>query len=86
MGWNELRIGTPGHPVLAGIDSGAHAYFVHSFTFRCANGGAVYADADYGGSVTAIVGRDNLIGTQFHPEKSQATGLALLRNFLRWHP
>jgi len=86
MGWNELGIRAKDHPVLAGIESGAHAYFVHSFTFRCANGGAVYADADYGGSIAAIVGRDTLIGTQFHPEKSQATGLALLRNFLRWHP
>jgi len=83
MGWNELHIATP-HPVLNGIDEGAHAYFVHSFELRARD--HVLATTDYGGAVTAIVGRDNLVGTQFHPEKSQAVGLQLLANFLVWRP
>lgn len=86
MGWNELNLKAPEHPVLAGIENGAHAYFVHSFALRCRAPAAVMATTDYGGAVTAIVGRDNLIGTQFHPEKSQATGLMFLRNFLKWRP
>jgi glutamine amidotransferase len=84
MGWNELDIGTTNHPVLAGIAQGAHAYFVHSYKMVCAEPGDTLATVDYGGPVAAVVGRDNLIGTQFHPEKSQATGLALIANFLRW--
>ncbi|HUO92039.1 MAG TPA: imidazole glycerol phosphate synthase subunit HisH [Rhizomicrobium sp.] len=83
MGWNELRIAKP-HPVLAGIEDGAHAYFVHSFELRAKD--HVLATTDYGGAVTAMVGRDNLVGTQFHPEKSQAVGLQLLANFLGWRP
>lgn len=83
MGWNELHIATP-HPVLNGIDEGAHAYFVHSFELRARD--HVLATTEYGGAVTAIVGRDNLVGTQFHPEKSQAVGLHLLANFLAWRP
>ena len=71
---------------LAGIASGAHAYFVHSYSLRCAEPGHVLASVDYGGPVTAMVGRDNLAGTQFHPEKSQSVGLRLLANFLRWRP
>lgn len=86
MGWNELRITAPDHPVLSGVETGAHAYFVHSYGFQGVAPGAVLADVDYGGPVTAIVGRDNLVGTQFHPEKSQATGLMFLCNFLRWRP
>ncbi len=92
MGWNELEFtgaghpGHPEHPVLAGIEPGAHAYFVHGYGIRCEAEEDVLAEADYGGKLTAIVGRDNLIGTQFHPEKSQATGLKLLANFLAWRP
>ncbi|MFV0246167.1 MAG: imidazole glycerol phosphate synthase subunit HisH [Qingshengfaniella sp.] len=85
MGWNDLRLDRP-HPVLAGIDSGDHAYFVHSYQFRTANPAHLLAHVDYGGPVTAIVGRDNLIGLQFHPEKSQAAGLRMIANFLTWQP
>ena len=64
-----------------------HAYFVHSYHFRAGRSGrSSLATADYGGPIAAVVGRDNLVGTQFHPEKSQATGLALIANFLRWRP
>jgi glutamine amidotransferase len=86
MGWNELTLRRSDHPVLAGIGNGAHAYFVHSFAFRCTQAASVLAEVDYGGPVAAVVGRDNLVGTQFHPEKSQAVGLTLLRNFLGWRP
>ena len=86
MGWNEIEIVTSDHPVLAGIESGAHAYFVHSFSLQCAHDKDILAGADYGGKLVAIAGRDNMVGTQCHPEKSQATGLALLGNFLRWNP
>jgi imidazole glycerol-phosphate synthase subunit HisH len=86
MGWNELQITAKDHPVLTAIPSGTHAYFVHSFSMRCADDANILATTDYGGAVTAVVGRDNMIGTQFHPEKSQATGLALLKNFLKWQP
>lgn len=85
MGWNDLVLhGT--HPVLAGVTTGQHAYFVHSYQFRVANPAHLLAHADYGEPVTAVVGRDTIIGTQFHPEKSQATGLAMIANFLRWTP
>ncbi len=83
MGWNELHISRP-HAVLNGIAEGAHAYFVHSFEFRAS--AYVLATTDYGGAVTAVVGRDNLLGTQFHPEKSQSVGLRFLANFLEWRP
>jgi glutamine amidotransferase len=86
MGWNELEPRGAGHPVLAGIAPGSHAYFVHSYAMTCRHGDQVLASVDYGGPVTAAVGRDNLVGTQFHPEKSQATGLTLIGNFLRWRP
>ena len=86
MGWNELQITAKDHPVLTAIPDGAHAYFVHSFSMRCADEDNVLAMTDYGGVVSAIVGRDNMIGTQFHPEKSQEIGLALLKNFLKWRP
>ena len=86
MGWNDLRIAATRHPVLAGIDSGTHAYFVHSYRFACARPGDVLADVEYGGPVAAAIGRHNLVGTQFHPEKSQATGLRFITNFLRWKP
>ncbi|MBL6946869.1 MAG: imidazole glycerol phosphate synthase subunit HisH [Rhodospirillales bacterium] len=86
MGWNELRIRKSNHPVLKGIESGAHAYFVHSYAMRCKHSGDVLLDVDYGGPVSAMVGRDNMVGTQFHPEKSQHTGLRLIANFLAWKP
>ena len=86
MGWNELAVAEPDHPVLAGVGDGAHVYFVHSYQVVCADAGDVLARADYGGPVTAMIGRGNMVGTQFHPEKSQATGLRLIENFLAWSP
>ena len=85
MGWNDL-IFHVSHPVFEGIETGQHAYFVHSYQFQVADPAHLLAHVDYGGDVTAIVGRDNMIGTQFHPEKSQATGLRMIANFLRWTP
>lgn len=85
MGWNELVDLAP-HPVLAGLQPGCHAYFVHSYIMRCAEPRNVLASCDYGGAFAAIVGRDNIVGTQFHVEKSQETGLALISNFLAWRP
>ncbi len=85
MGWNALEIDRP-HPVLAGIGTGDHGYFVHSYQFVAADPAHLVAWTDHGGPVTAVVARDNLIGTQFHPEKSQATGLRLIANFLGWAP
>jgi glutamine amidotransferase len=85
MGWNELSDLRP-HVLLEGITARAHAYFVHSFQLKASEPATVLALTDYGGPVTAMVGRDNLAGTQFHPEKSQATGLRLIANFLRWNP
>jgi glutamine amidotransferase len=85
MGWNVLER-VAAHPVLAGIEDGAHAYFVHSFEIKPANARMVLAQTDYGGKIAAMVGRDNMVGTQFHPEKSQETGLRLIANFLRWRP
>jgi glutamine amidotransferase len=81
MGWNDLRIAAPGHALLAGIRDGDHAYFVHSYHAVC-DRAAVLASADYGGPINAIVAKDNIMGTQFHPEKSQQTGLRLIGNFL----
>ena len=86
MGWNDLNIRRSDHPVLAGVETGAHAYFVHSYAFRAADPAHVLAETDYGTPVAAVVGRDNMIGTQFHPEKSQATGLRLIANFMSWTP
>jgi glutamine amidotransferase len=83
MGWNELHVARA-HPVLNGIGEGAHAYFVHSFEFRAR--AHILATTDYGGAVTAVIGRENLVGTQFHPEKSQKLGLRLISNFLNWKP
>jgi imidazole glycerol-phosphate synthase subunit HisH len=85
MGWNELQIQS-NHVLFDGIESGQHAYFVHSYHLAADNPDTVLATVEYGGTVTAIVGRDNMIGTQFHPEKSQATGLTLITNFLKWKP
>jgi glutamine amidotransferase len=86
MGWNALEPVEPRHPVLAGLSADAHAYFVHSYAFLARDPAHVLATTDYGGPVTAVIGRDNLVGTQFHPEKSQSTGLRLLANFLTWTP
>ena len=88
MGWNTLDAART-HPLLRDIPLGAdglHAYFVHSYALNCANPDDLIARTEYGGPVTAIVGRDNIAGTQFHPEKRQHLGLALLANFLKWKP
>jgi glutamine amidotransferase len=88
MGWNTLDVVNP-HPLLAGIETGPkglHAYFVHSFHLAVADRRTLVAQAAYGGPVTAMVGIDNIAGTQFHPEKSQTLGLALIANFLKWRP
>ncbi|MEX2454207.1 MAG: imidazole glycerol phosphate synthase subunit HisH, partial [Rhodospirillaceae bacterium] len=87
MGWNVVEPSGRGtaHPVLAAFRGGAHAYFVHSYAIRCADPADVCATAEYGGRFAAVVGRGNMIGTQFHPEKSQAAGLRLLGDFLRWN-
>jgi imidazole glycerol-phosphate synthase subunit HisH len=88
MGWNTLNVARP-HPLVDGLalgPQGLHAYFVHSFQLKVAKRTDLVAEADYGGPVTAIVARDNLVGTQFHPEKSQKLGLALIANFLKWKP
>ncbi|MGE0564778.1 MAG: imidazole glycerol phosphate synthase subunit HisH [Pseudolabrys sp.] len=88
MGWNTLDVVKP-HKLLDGIATGPeglHAYFVHSYELRPDEKNDLIAQADYGGAITAIVGRDNMVGTQFHPEKSQKLGLALIANFLKWSP
>ena len=85
MGWNELAFTRP-HPLFAGLEPGAHAYFVHSYVIRPADPADTLATADYGAPFAAAVGRGNIAGTQFHPEKSQAVGLAILGNFLNWTP
>lgn len=88
MGWNTLTAKRQ-HALLDGISigpDGLHAYFVHSYHLAAADPAHVIAESDYGGAVTAMVGRDNIAGTQFHPEKSQTLGLRLLGNFLRWRP
>jgi glutamine amidotransferase len=88
MGWNTLTVRRE-HPLLAGIPTGPdglHAYFVHSYHLATRDRSTVIAETDYGGPVTAIVGRDNMAGTQFHPEKSQTLGLRLIGNFLKWRP
>lgn len=86
MGWNDLRLARPQHPLFAGLATGAHGYFVHSYQFELDDPADLLADVDYGGKVAAAIGRDNMIGVQFHPEKSQAVGLKLLANFLAWKP
>ena len=85
MGWNDLVIDHP-HPVLDGIETGDHAYFVHSYHMELDSLDQRIAHCDYGAQITAIVAQGNRIGTQFHPEKSQATGLRLIANFLTWRP
>ena len=85
MGWNDLVVDQP-HPVLAGVETGEHAYFVHSYQMRVDTPAQRVAHVDYGGDVTAVVARDNMVGFQFHPEKSAATGLRMIANFLSWAP
>jgi len=85
MGWNDLVIDTP-HPVMDGVSSGDHVYFVHSYHMQVAAPDQLIAHVDYAGPITAIVGRDTMLGFQFHPEKSQATGLRMIANFLGWRP
>ena len=88
IGWNTLNVARP-HKLVEGLPlgpQGLHAYFVHSYAFNVAQRGDLLAESDYGGPLTAIVARDNIVGTQFHPEKSQKLGLALIANFLKWKP
>jgi glutamine amidotransferase len=82
MGWNELAV-EKRHPLLDGINSGAHAYFVHSYHAECADPADRLATTHYGQTITAVVARDHIMGTQFHPEKSQQAGLRLLANFMK---
>ncbi len=86
MGWNALRLDAPAHPLLAGIAPGGHAYFVHSYALSGGQADQILASTEYGGPVVAMVGRDNLAGTQFHSEKSGQVGLRILANFLHWRP
>ncbi|MEC9311266.1 MAG: imidazole glycerol phosphate synthase subunit HisH [Pseudomonadota bacterium] len=85
MGWNDLVIDHD-HPVFAGISSGDHCYFVHSYHFRVADPAERLAHVDYGGDVTAVIGKGTMLGMQFHPEKSQHVGLRMIGNFLTWAP
>ncbi|MEO0401441.1 MAG: imidazole glycerol phosphate synthase subunit HisH [Pseudomonadota bacterium] len=85
MGWNDLVIDAP-HPIFEGVETGDHTYFVHSYHFEVADPALRLAYVDYGGDVTAVVGRDTMLGMQFHPEKSQDVGLQMIRNFLGWAP
>lgn len=85
MGWNELAVRRE-HPLLDGLDTGVHSYYVHSYQFYIDEQEDCLAVTDYAGQITAVVGRDNMVGTQFHPEKSQLVGLKLIGNFLKWCP
>jgi glutamine amidotransferase len=86
MGWNELTLPPSPHPLFHGIAPGEHVYFVHGFHARCTEASHRLASVEYGETITAAVGRDNIAGVQFHPEKSQRTGERILRNFLEWSP
>ncbi len=88
MGWNQIKIAGPGrnHPVLKDIRNGDHVYFVHGYQFEADEPDRVMMWTEYGGKITAMIGRDNMVGTQFHPEKSQRVGLQLMGNFLQWRP
>ncbi|MDO6726522.1 MAG: imidazole glycerol phosphate synthase subunit HisH [Cognatishimia sp.] len=85
MGWNDLVIDQP-HALLDGVESGQHVYFVHSYQFQVAKPEERIAHVDYAGDITAIIGRDTMVGMQFHPEKSQHVGLRMIGNFLTWKP
>ena len=86
MGWNQLAFPETHHPIFEGLPEAPHAYFVHSYAMRCQDPAETLASVEYGGAVSAAIGRDNMIGTQFHPEKSQSTGLKIIDNFIRWSP
>ncbi len=88
MGWNQLAIAEPhrAHPVLKGISDGDHVYFVHSYQYEVCDLSHIMMRSEYGGDIPAMIGRDNIVGTQFHPEKSQEVGLRLIGNFLQWQP
>jgi glutamine amidotransferase len=86
MGWNELRFDPGAHPVMAGLEPGDHAYFVHSYALVGGRPAEIVATTDYGGPVVAVVASGNRVGTQFHVEKSQDVGIRILSNFLRWAP
>jgi len=86
MGWNELAYVPGSHPLLADLPDNPHAYFVHSYRFACALPAHRLARVDYGGPIAAVIGRDTIVGTQFHPEKGQRTGLKVIANFLTWAP
>jgi glutamine amidotransferase len=83
MGWNQLHLTTHHSPLTTHINDGDFVYFVHSYAARGCNAAEVLATVDYGGPIVALIGRDNIMGTQFHPEKSQATGLRMIQNFLK---
>lgn len=83
MGWNTITPTRP-HPLMAGLGPDPHVYFVHSYAFQAANPACILAETDYGGLITALIGKDNICGTQFHPEKSQRAGLRFLANFIDW--
>jgi len=85
MGWNDLVVDQP-HALLGGVENGQHVYFVHSYHFQVTNPAERIAHVDYAGDITAIIGRDTMVGMQFHPEKSQHVGLRMIGNFLRWKP
>lgn len=85
MGWNDLIFKNP-HPLLANLPAGGHAYFVHSYEFIVNDKKNIVAEIEYGGPVVAVIAKDNMVGTQFHPEKSQAFGLGIIANFLAWNP
>ena len=86
MGWNDMILDRADHPLFTGLGDGRHVYFVHGYAMVCRRPDDRLAHVDYGGPVAAAVGRDNLVGTQFHPEKSQAVGLRIIGNFLSWRP
>jgi glutamine amidotransferase len=86
MGWNDIIIKPGKHPVLKGITKGDHFYFANSYHFICQNENNVLAQVEYGSKLNAIIAKDNIFGTQFHPEKSGEAGLKLLQNFLKWRP
>lgn len=85
MGWNNITVTRP-HPVLADLKNDPHLYFVHSYAYNDPKSEYAVAETDYGGPIVAMVAKDNFVGTQFHPEKSQTTGLKILENFVRWNP
>ena len=86
MGWNDLIIHNSDHPTMSGLPDGAHTYFVHSYQFVASNPKDIIATVNYGVPLTAVIAKNNLIGTQFHPEKSQQTGITFIKNFLGWQP